>query len=96
MVTVEGVSLRDVHRAARYMGEVGALLDDLRKASGDTARTARVKRDFHRRISRRAPIAGLPMLADIDALVALAAVVQATGTPIIFDSGRSRPGRRRR
>ena len=96
MVTVEGVSLRDVHRAARYMGEVGALLDDFREASGDAGRVARVRRAFERKVSRRAPIAGLPFLADADAVVALADLVRAGEVPIVFDSGRSRPGRRRR
>lgn len=96
MVTAEGVNLRDVHRGSEYMRATNALLIDLKRASGDPARVARVKRDFARRWRRRAPIAGHPFLADADAVVALAELVRTGDVPIVFDSGRSRPGRRRR
>jgi len=96
LVTIEGIGLLDVHRAARYMGDVGALLADLRRSSGDPARVARIKREFERRMRRRAPIGELHFLADADAVIALAELVRTGDEPIIFDSGRSKPGRRRR
>lgn len=99
VVTVSGagVSLLDVHRAARYMGDLGALLADLSAASGNAARVGTIKRTWERRMAARAPIAGLALLADADAAVALADQVRgAEGDLLVFDSGTSRPGRRRR
>lgn len=92
------VTLRDVHRAGHYIKtNVGGLLRDLARASGNAARVARVKRSWERRMRARAPIAGLPVLADADAAIALAEQLREEGSDAItFDSGRSRPGRRRR
>ena len=95
-VTITGpaLSLRDVQRAARYMGDVGALIADLRR---DPAHAARTKARWEARMRRRAPIGGLPLLADADAAILLADALRQEGdAAIVFDSGRSRPGRRRR
>lgn len=93
VVVVEGGSLRDVHRSAAYMGEVGGMIGRLRDWPGDAAG---IKRAWERRWMSRAPIAGLPVLADADAAIALADELRASGEELIFDSGRSRPGRQRR
>jgi len=92
-VIVEGISARDIQRAGRYMGSIGALLDARARGGTDWAEVARA---FERRFRRWAPIAGLNLLADPNAVVALAESQRAEEQEIIFDSGRSRPGRRRR
>jgi hypothetical protein len=93
-VVVEGpLSVRDVQRAGQYMGSVGALLDAHRRGGSEWSQ---VSRAFERRFRRYAPIAGLALLADADAVIALAEVQRAGEQEVIFDSGRSRPGRRRR
>jgi hypothetical protein len=96
-VSDESVSLRDVRRSGAYMGEVGALLHDLKRAAGRPAEVARVTRDWEARMRRRAPIAGRPVLADAGAAIALADELRGDEDEALrFDSGRSRPGRRRR
>lgn len=91
------VSVRDVHRAGRYMGDVGALIGDLRRAAGSPGEQARIKRRWEATMRRRAPIAGHPVLADADAAIVLADVMRGDeDSALVFDSGRSRPGRRRR
>jgi hypothetical protein len=92
-VVVEGVSLRDIQRAGRYMGSVGALLDAHGRGASDWAEMARA---FEARFRRWAPIADLYLLADAHAVVALAEAQRAAEREVIFDSGRFRPGRRRR
>ncbi len=97
-VTVEGlgVTLRDVRRGGEYLHAVRTLRYDLRRSAGNPTRAAAIKRDFGRTWRRRAPIQGLALLADADAVVALAADLDTAGWQPLFDSGRSRPGRRRR
>jgi hypothetical protein len=96
-VAGEAVTLRDVQRAGRYMGGVGALLAQLALAAGRPAEVARIKRSWEARMRRRAPIAGHPVLADADAAILLADELRNEGDAgLVFDSGRSRPGRRRR
>ena len=91
------VTLRDVRRAGAYMGDVGALLADLSRASGRPSEIARVKRAWGARMRRRAPIAGYRVLATADAAIALADELRGDEDESLkFDSGRSRPGRRRR
>lgn len=93
VVVVEDVSVRDVQRAATYMGSVSALAAANRRSPEAWAREARA---FRVRFSHWVPIAGIPLLADPDAALALAETVRAEGREPVFDSGRSRPGRRRR
>jgi hypothetical protein len=96
-VAGEGVTLRDVHRAAGYMGDIGALLAQLAMVADHPAEVARVKRHWEARMRRRAPIAGYPVLANADSAILLADELRNEGDAgLIFDSGRSRPGRRRR
>jgi hypothetical protein len=92
-VIVEGISMRDIQRAGRYMGSVGALVDAHRRGGSEWSQVASA---FERRFRRWAPIAGLNLLANPDAVVVLAERQRAEEQEIIFDSGRSRPGRRRR
>lgn len=89
----EGVSQREVRRGGAYLYSVRELIAELRRFPGaaDT-----LKRDWERRWRSRAPIAGYPFLATADAAIALADQDRQTGEEPIFDSGRSRPGRRRR
>lgn len=84
VVEVTGVSRRDVHRAAEYTGDVGALLHDLQVAP---LRAAQIKRSFRRKWRRRAPIAGLHFLADPEAVVAVATAFREAGGVIVQDSG---------
>ena len=91
MVTVEGLSAGDMSRAGRYMAATQALV-----AARRTADWAQVSRAFEARFRRWKPIAGLTLLADPNAVVALAERERVAEREVIFDSGRSRPGRRRR
>ncbi|MDA8313067.1 MAG: hypothetical protein M0Z46_21115 [Actinomycetota bacterium] len=76
---------------------MGALLADLSRASGRPSEIARVKRAWGARMRRRAPIAGYRVLATADAAIALADELRGDEDESLkFDSGRSRPGRRRR
>lgn len=92
-ITVEGISLSDVRRAGDYLHSVRTLIAQLRRHPSDAQR---IKRAWERRVARRAPIAGYPLLATADAAIALAEENRAAGEEPSFDSGRSRPGRRRR
>ena len=96
-ISGEGVTLSDVQRAGRYMNEVGVLVHDLSRVSGRPAEVARVKHRWEQRMRRRAPVAGHPVLADADAAILLADDLRGDEDEALkFDSGRSRPGRRRR
>lgn len=89
----EGITQREVRRGGAYLHSVRELIAELRRFPGaaDT-----LKREWERRWRSRAPIAGYPFLAAADAAAALADQDRQTGEEPIFDSGRSRPGRRRR
>jgi|GEM_PF-4767564 hypothetical protein len=85
LVTVEGASRRDARRAGVYM-----------RASRDLVDGRIEPKAFERRFRRWKPIAGRQPLADPHAVVALVEHLRAGEEEILFDSGRSRPGRRRR
>lgn len=89
----EGITQRDVRRAGAYLHSVRELIAELRRFPGSASQ---LKRDWERRWRSRAPIAGYPLLATSDAAVALADLDRQSGEEPIFDSGRSKPGRRRR
>lgn len=89
----EGITRRDVRRGGGYLHSVRELIGDLRTYPG--AADA-LKRDWERRWRNRAPIAGYPLLTTADAAVALADQDRQAGEEPLFDSGRSKPGRRRR
>ena len=89
----EGVTLRDVKRGGAYLHSVRELITELRRHPGEAHR---IKRRWESRIRRRAPIAGYSFLATATAAIALADQDRETGEEPVFDSGRSRPGRRRR
>jgi hypothetical protein len=98
-VRVEGadVSLCDVRRAGTYMGAIGALMRGRYHTPGGVHLTgAAADRHFERRFSRWQAIAGLAVVSDPEAVRALAEQQRATDEDIVFDSGRSRAGRRRR
>ncbi len=98
-IRVEGadVSLREVRRAAEYLGAVGALMHGRYHTPGGIHLTgAAADRHFERRFSRWQPIAGFEVVSDPEAIRALAEQQRVTDEDIVFDSGRSRPGRRRR
>jgi hypothetical protein len=86
-----GLSLRDVQRAGEQLGDVAALV-----AARDSERYPELSERFRRRWNRAAPIAGYWLLADPAAAVVLAEQQRAEEREPVFDSGRSRPGRRRR
>ena len=94
-VTIEGETLtrRDVQRAGSYLHSVRTLIAELRR---DPQQAERTKRRWESRVRRRAPIAGYPLLATATAAIALADQDRQSGEDPVFDSGRSRPGRRRR
>jgi hypothetical protein len=92
VIVEDGISVRDVQRAGRYMSATGVLVDAHRRGGEDWAQASRA---FERRVRRFSPIGGLTLLADPDAVVALAERQRAEEQEIVFDSGRSRPGRRR-
>lgn len=89
----EGITQREVRRGGAYLYSVRELIAELRRfpPAADT-----LKRDWERRWRNRAPIAGYPFLATADAAIALADQDRQTGEEPLFDSGRSRPGRRGR
>ena len=89
----EGITQREVRRGGAYLYSVRELIAELRRFPGAAER---LKSDWERRWRSRAPIAGYPFLATADAAIALADQDRQTGEEPIFDSGRSRPGRRRR
>lgn len=89
----EGITQRDVRRGGAYLYSVRELIAELRRFPGAADR---LKGEWERRWRVRAPIAGYPLLATADAAVALADQDRQTGEEPVFDSGRSRPGRRRR
>jgi hypothetical protein len=89
----EGITRREVRRGGTYLHSVRELIADLRRHPRDADR---LRREWERRWRIRAPIAGYPFLATADAAIALADQDRQTGEEPIFDSGRSRPGRRRR
>jgi len=92
-VTVAGpdVTIRDVRRAASYLGMVGGLVEAHRRGPDDWSVVAA---RFRARWRRARPIAGLRPLADPEAVLALATELQADDWRPIFDSGRSKPRRR--
>jgi hypothetical protein len=92
-VEIEGLSRRDVARAGLYMQRTRQLRADLR-ARPDEAPA--IKRAFRKRMRQWRPIAGFRVLADPDAVLALQDQMRALDRPVRFDSGRVRPGRRRR
>ncbi len=89
----EGITRRDVRRGGAYLHSVRELIAELRRSP---SAADRIKREWERRWRNRAPIAGFPLLATADAVIALADEDRQSGEEPIFDSGRSRPGRRRR
>lgn len=93
MMTVEGVSGNDMRRAGYYMLAVGQLVNAKQRGGADWAESAAA---FRARFSPWRPIAGRSLLTDPLAVVALAEQERAADTEVVFDSGRSRPGRRRR
>ena len=89
----EGITQRDVQRAGAYLHSVRTLIGDLRQ---HPQQAERIKRRWESRVRRRAPVAGYPLLAAATAAIALADQDRQSGEDPVFDSGRSRPGRRRR
>lgn len=97
LVTVEGVSAADQRRAGRYMRAAQALArGSYRTPSGVELHGEAADRHFAQRFSRWKPIAGMDVVSDPATVKALVVVGRETGTEVVFDSGRSRPGRRRR
>lgn len=97
LVTVEGVSASDLRRAGRYMRAAQALVrGNYRTPSGVELHGAAADRHFRQRFAAWKPIAGIEVVSDPDAVKALVVVSREAGTEVTFDSGRSRPGRRRR
>ena len=92
-VTLEGVTGSEMRRAGIYMASVRDLVENSRRGGPEWQAVATA---FERRFRRWAPIAGYKLLADADAVVAVAEQERAADTEVTFDSGRSRPGRRRR
>ena len=89
----EGITQREVKRGGAYLHSVRTLIAELRR---HPQQAERIKRRWESRIRRRAPIAGYPLLATATAAIALADQDRQSGEDPVFDSGRSRPGRRRR
>ena len=97
LVTVEGVSAADQRRAGRYMRACQALArGSYRTPTGEVLTGHAADRHFARRFSRWKPIAGMKVVSDPATVKALVVTTREAGTEVIFDSGRSRPGRRRR
>lgn len=97
LVTVEHVSADDLRRAGRYMRACqGLARGTYRTTTGVHLSGADADRHFRRRFSRWRPIAGMSVVSDPTTVKALVLVNRETGVEVVFDSGRSRPGRRRR
>lgn len=97
LVTLEGVSAADQRRAGRYMRAAqGLARGGYRAPSGHWLTGAEADRHFARRFARWQAIAGMPVVSDPDTVKALVVVSREAGEEVAFDSGRSRPGRRRR
>lgn len=94
-ITLEGEDLtrRDVKRAGSYLHSVRTLIAELRR---HPEQAEKLRRRWESKVRRRAPIAGYPLLATATAAIALADQDRQSGEDPVFDSGRSRPGRRRR
>jgi hypothetical protein len=92
-VELQGVSRRDLRRAGVYMHATRRLRNDLRARPDEGAA---IRRAFRSRFRRWRPIAGHPLLSDPDSVLALQDQMHAADVEIAFDSGRARPGRRRR
>ncbi len=89
----EGVTARDVKRAGSYLHSVRTLIAELRRHPDQAEK---LRRRWESKVRRRAPIVGYPLLATATAAIALADQDRQSGEDPVFDSGRSRPGRRRR
>ncbi|MDA8360364.1 MAG: hypothetical protein M0Z95_29620, partial [Actinomycetota bacterium] len=97
LVTVEGVSAADQRRAGRYMRAAqGLARGTYRTPAGELLVGAAAERDFQRRFSRWQPIAGMAIVSDPATVTALVVENREAGAEVHYDSGRSRPGRRRR
>ena len=97
LVMIEGVSAADQRRAGRYMRAAqGLARGNYRTPTGEMLTGPAADRHFARRFSRWQPIAGLPIVSDPATVKALVVEGRESGEEVIFDSGRSRPGRRRR
>ena len=92
-VILEGVTGGEMRRAGLYMIEVRKLVEFKRRGGLEWNQAAAA---FERRFSRWKPIRGRTLLSNPEAAVALAEELRAADTAVVFDSGRSRPGRRRR
>lgn len=97
LVTLEGVSAADLRRAGRYMRACqGLARGTYRTPTGEPLTGAAADRHFRGRFARWRPIAGMMVVSDPGTVKALVVVNRESGTEVVFDSGRSRPGRRRR
>ncbi len=97
LVTLEGISAADQRRAGKYMRAAqGLARGSYRTPSGRWLTGADADRHFARRFARWQPVAGMRVVSDPDTVKALVVVSREAGEEIAFDSGRSRPGRRRR
>lgn len=97
LVTLEGVSAADQRRAGRYMRAAqGLARGAYRTPSGVWLTGANADRHFARRFARWQPIAGMRVVSNPATVKALVVMSREAGEEIAFDSGRSRPGRRRR
>jgi hypothetical protein len=92
-IELEGVSRRDLRRAGVYMQATSELRADLRARPSEAAT---IKRAFSRRFRYWRRIAGYRVLFDPDSVLALQDNLRAADIEVVFDSGRARPGRRRR
>ena len=97
VVTIEDVSASDLRRAGRYMRAAqGLARGTYRTPTGVHLTGAGADRHFTRRFSHWQPIAGQLIVSDPAVAKALVVVNRESGTEVVFDSGRSRTGRRRR
>lgn len=97
LVTVENASAADLRRAGRYMRACqGLARGTYRTPSGVALTGAAADRHFRGRFARWRPIAGMTVVSDPGTVKALVVVNRESDTEVVFDSGRSRPGRRRR
>jgi hypothetical protein len=97
LLTLQGVSAADQRRAGRYMRACqGLARGDYRTPAGVHLTGAEADRHFRQRFARWQPIAGMSVVGDPDTAKALVVESREADEEILFDSGRSRPGRRRR